>query len=155
LWDKYVILWIIILTFSKCFYFGEFNSTFKKNNAKKKSTMSCAITKDSYVIRILLSWSYIFNLTLIFTKHNYLLYAISYKISHGEKIRNWKRKSHFRFSKQSKWATFLFLFFTHLSNINKISHEENIQNWKRESHFRFRNKVSEHLFCLLFFTRVM
>jgi len=155
LWDKYVILWIIILTFSKCFYFGEFNSTFKKNNAKKKIYDVLCNHKGFLCNPNITEWSYMFNLTLIFTKHNYLLYAISYKISHGEKIRNWKRKPHFRFSKQSKWATFLLLFFTPLSNINKISHEENIQNWKRKSHFRFRNKVREHLFCLLFFTRVM
>ena len=106
--------------------------------------MSCAITKDSYVIRILLS-EVIF-LTWLLSLQNITPNAISYNIFHGEKIRNWKRKPHFRFSKQSKWATFLLLFFTPLSNINKISHEENIQNWKRKSHFRFRNKVSEHLF---------
>ena len=105
--------------------------------------MSCAITKDSYVIGILLS-EVIF-LTWLLSLQNITPYAISYKISHGEKIRNWKRKPHFRFSKQSKWATFLLLFFTPISNISNISHEENIQNWKRKSNFRFRNKVSEHL----------
>ena len=106
--------------------------------------MSCAITKDSYVIRILLS-EVIFS-TWLLSLQNMIPYAISYKISYGEKIRNWKRKSHFRFSKQSKRATFLLLFFTPISNINNISHEKNIQNWKRKSHFRFRNKVSEHIY---------
>ena len=45
--------------------------------------MSCAITKDSYVIRILLS-EVIF-LTWLLSLQNITPYAISYKISHGEK----------------------------------------------------------------------